>query len=143
MLILYGHLFNIMFAHDLFVPIGAKKKKRTLNPKVVSGANAVVVVMFICAIFDFLKNHFVSQILSAPILLILIFLNVVHTRDIVDYEDMEWLDSHLKEQNFVLIIHGVLLTMFMIAMPKFYYAVDACTNSWEAAILFCLFGVVT
>jgi len=51
------------------------------------GANAVVVIMFFCTIFNFFENHFVSQILSALILFVLIFLSIVHFLGFVEYGD--------------------------------------------------------
>jgi len=60
LIIITGHMFNMLFAYSLFGTIQFKRKKRWLNFKVVLGANAVVVIMFFCAIFNFFENHFVS-----------------------------------------------------------------------------------
>ena len=141
LIIIIGHMFNMLFAYALFGTTQFKRKKRWLNFKVVLGANAVVVIMFFCTIFNFFENHFVSQILSALILFVLIFLSIVHFLGLVEYGDsVGWYESYGRELYFIITTHYTLLAMFMIAMPFFIFISENGATSLCTAIMFCLFG---
>ena len=143
MLILFGHTCNALFSYVVLELFKVEEKERKLNPQIVLGANAVVVIMFICAIFDFFKNHFVSQILSAAILLVLFFLNIVHALDVVNYREESRFLFYEREMAFVYAVHFMLMVIWGVSITLFDSELGTCTHDWRSIAIYFLFGIAS